>query len=94
MSISHNDDKHNIIMSINYYLYYKLFYRYIKEFKKDINYLYYDMKEFAPYLLKFKDYKLSLYNSQLISLIKNIKNNNNISNEFKNFLNIFLINLN
>ena len=93
MSISHNDNKHDIIMSINYYLYYKLFYRYIKEFKKDINYLYYDMKEFAPYLLKFKEYKLSLYNSKLISLIKNIKNNN-ISNEFKDFLNIFLINLN
>jgi glycosyltransferase involved in cell wall biosynthesis len=93
MSISHNDNKHDIIMSINYYLYYKLFYRYIKEFKKDINYLYYDMKEFAPYLLKFKEYKLSLYNSKLISLIKNIKNNT-ISNEFKDFLNIFLINLN
>ena len=94
MSQSHFDNKHDIIMSINFYLYYKLFYRYIKEFKKDINYLCYDIKVFAFRLLKFKEYNLSCYNTKLISLIKNIRNNNNITNEFKDFLNQFLININ
>jgi hypothetical protein len=91
MSKFHNDDKHDIIMSINYYLYYKLFYRYIKEFKKDLNYLYYDIKVFTYPLLKIKKYKLSLYNSKLISLFKNIKNNNNITKKFKDYLNKCLI---
>ena len=91
MSRTNNDNKHDIIISINYLLYYKLFNRYIKDFHKDINFLYYDMRVFTPILLKFKEYKLPNYNSILISFINEIKNNNNLSNEFKSYLNKFLL---
>ena len=94
MSRFNNDNKHNIIVIINYLLYYKFFNRYIKDFKKDINFLYYDLRLFIPILLKLKDYKLLLYNSILFSLIKEIINNNNLSNEFKNILNKFLLDYN
>ena len=89
MSRNNINQKQDIIISTNFILYYKLFYRYIKDFQKDINFLYYDMKTFSIYLLKIKEYNISIYNSNLISLIKDIKNYKNISKEFKNFLNKF-----
>ena len=40
MSNGSNGIKHDIIVSVNYLLYFKLFYRYIKDYKKDLNFLY------------------------------------------------------
>ena len=48
-SISHrkrNRDE-NIYRSISFYYYFKLLYKFIKEFNKDINYLYYELKDFV-----------------------------------------------
>ena len=58
ISISHGDQgiNHEIIQSLNIFYYFKIFYRYIKVFNKNRNYLFYDMKEFNNYLLKFKVY--------------------------------------
>ena len=48
ISISHGDQgiNHEIIQSLNIFYYFKIFYRYIKVFNKNRNYLFYDMKEF------------------------------------------------
>ena len=89
MSRSNINQKQDIIISINFILYYKLFFRYIKDFQKDINFLYYDMKIFTNYLLNIKNYNMSIYDSILIPFIKDIKDYKNISNEFNNFLNNF-----
>ena len=94
MSRFNNGHKHDIIVTINYLLYFKFFNRYIKDFNKDINFLYYDLKLFIHILLNLKEYKLSLYNTILISFIKEIINNKNISNEFKKMLNKFLFEFN
>ena len=86
MSRGNNGRKHEMIVSINYLLYYKFFYRYIIDYKKDLNYLFYDMKLSDPFLLKIKDYKLEKYFPILNSFIYRITKNENVSKEFKDFL--------
>ena len=74
-------------ISINYLLCFKLFYRYVKDFNKDLNYLYYDLKSFSIYLLKIKELKIIEYIPKLKELLYNIINNRYISEEFRSFIN-------
>ena len=85
MSRGNNGHKHEIIVSINYLLFYKFFYRYIIDYKKDFNYLFYDMESSDSFLLKIKDYRLKNYFPILYSFIYGITKNRNISKEFKKF---------
>jgi len=91
MSRTKNGNKQDIIISINYLLYYKLFYRYIKDFKKNINYLYYDLRIFYNYLLKIKTFNLSEYIPIVIHFCKDIIKNESITNEFKQFIEQLLL---
>lgn len=85
MSRGNNGHKHEIIVSINYLLFYKFFYRYIIDYNKDFNYLFYDMESSDSFLLKIKDYRLKNYLPILYSFIYGITKNRNISKEFKKF---------
>ena len=91
MSNGSNGIKHDIIVSINYLLYFKLFYRYIKDYKKDLNFLYYDIKFLSEYLLKIKKLNVLEY----IPIIKDfficLINEENISKEFKRYINRLLL---
>ena len=86
MSRGNNGHKHEIIVSINYLLFYKFFYRYIIDYKKDLNYLFYDMKSSDTFLFKIKDYKLENYIYILNSFIYGIIKNGKTTKEFKKFL--------
>lgn len=90
-SMSHKKEM-DIKNSQNIVFFYQLFYQYIKDFNKNINYLFYDLKKFDYYFeyLKFSNSSdaskikiLNLYNDIL-------KENNNISNEIKNYVLGFL----
>ena len=94
MSRGNNGIKHDIIISINYLLYYKLFYRYLQHFKKDLNYLFYDMKMFYYYLLTIKNYKNNQYLPKFNSFLCEIIKHENITIEFKEFLINILLDLN
>lgn len=94
MSRGNNGFKHDIIVSINYLLYYKLFYRYLQEFKKELNYLFYDMKICYHYLLNIKNYNNNQYLPKLNSFLCEIIKNGNITIEFKEFLINILLDLN
>ena len=72
--------------SISFLLYYKLLYRYLKEMNKDMNYLYYDMKEFGFELISLKKYNIKEYLLIAKEMFKEIINNNKISEEFKCFI--------
>ena len=85
------DINHLKIISINYLLCAKLFYRYIKDFNKNLNYLYYDLKPFLTYILKIKVLKIVEYIPKLNDLLYNIINNKRISEDFKNFINYLYI---
>ena len=86
MSRGNNGKKHELLVSNNYLLYFKLFYKYLKDFRKDLNYLYYDMKVFSSYLINFKKFKVNIYINNTISFLNEILNNTNISKDFEEYI--------
>ena len=89
MSRGKKGKKLEIITCYNYLLFYKLFYRYIKNFKKDFNYLYFDLKAFYYYLLKFKKFKALEYYPKISAFFNRLKKEN-ISKSFKMFIDFLL----
>ena len=86
MSRVNNGDKHSKIVSINYLLFNKFFYRYIRDYKKELNFLFKDMENSYSYLLKFKEYKINEYFPILNSFLNEVAKNDNASYKFKAFL--------
>ena len=78
-----NEDYHLKIFSINYLLYYKLFYRYIKDFNKNLDYLYNDIFNFSPYLLNLKKLKLDEFLLDSLKFFNKIINQIFSNNLFK-----------
>ena len=88
-SISHLNDESDYLRkkSISFFLYYFLFYRYIKDFDKDRNYLYYDLKAFGLYILNLEKYnntKHYLKKSKI--MFKEILDDYKATAEFKNYI--------
>lgn len=77
--------RHDLIVSYNYLLYYNLFYRYLKDYKKDLNFLFYDLKSNYFFISKFKDLNDSYYIKKTILFLNKIIKEN-ISLDFKNFI--------
>ena len=77
--------KHDLIVSFNFLLYYKLLYRYLKEYKKDLNFLFYDLKSNYFFISKFKDLNASYYIHETVSFLNKIIKDN-ITLDFKNFI--------
>ena len=85
MSRIDNGKEHDLIVSYNFLLYIKLLYKYIKDFKKDLNFLFYDLKLTYFYILKLKELNNIKYISETIAFLNQIIENN-ISISFKNFI--------
>ena len=49
------------LRTINYYLYFTTFYRYLKEFKKDRNFLYYELRDLGHFMVYIKECGLKDY---------------------------------
>ena len=96
ISISRGDQgiNHEIIQSLNIFYYFKIFYRYIKVFNKNRNYLFYDMKEFINYLLNFKIYNNTKIKNNINKFLFEIIKDKYSSKNFKNYILQLLINLN
>ena len=76
--------------SISYFLFYHLFYRYIKEFDKDRNYLYYDLQENGFYLLNLEKYNHTQYYLNKTKIMLNdILNDDKATSEFKKYIKFF-----
>ncbi len=80
-----NDLNHNVLISYNYLLYFKLFYKYLKDFKKNLNFLFYDLKISFQFLFILKKLKAKNYLSTSIIFLKEISKNK-ISIDFKIFI--------
>ena len=76
--------KNDIIISYNFLLFYEFFYKYVKDFKKDLDYLFYDLKLTYSYILRIQDLEERNYISKAIDFFIQIFNDD-ISIEFKNF---------
>ena len=87
MSRTGYNNNHDIIVSYNFLLYLKLFYKYIKDFKKDLNFFIYEFTISHKYLFKLKDLntkydKIALNFFYMINKTIKIKNNIN-SKDYK-----------
>ena len=74
------------IRAMNYLLYFKLFYKYIQDYNKDINFLFYEMNSLNEFILELKECKMIQYKKIQINLIQKILNKKNLSVYFKSYL--------
>jgi glycosyltransferase involved in cell wall biosynthesis len=80
----------SITKNYNHLLYLKKFYCYIKEFKKDRNFLFYELKVINILLIKLKNIT-RIYNQDINNFYKEILNDQNSSKAFKEYVNNFAI---
>ena len=91
--ISHDNRgniEHDIILSYNYLLYFKLLYQYILDYNKDINFLFYELKQFSKYLNRIKSLNITKYIQMVIEFCEEIQKRN-IPEKFKELINELLI---
>ena len=80
------------IRTINHFFYFKIFYKYLKEYKKDRNYLFYEMKNLKHYILNIWNLNITEYIPQEITFLKEIIADKYTPFGFKNFLEDLLVN--
>ena len=73
------------IRTINHYLYFTTFYKYIKEFNKDRNFLFYELADLKHYMLYIKECELFDYIPKAIAFFNEIIADKNASLQFKDF---------
>lgn len=91
-SISHINEGKDFLKkkSISFILYFSLFYRYIKEFDKDRNYLYYELKYFGIEILNIIKYNNTKYYFKMAkNMLNDIINDNKANEEFKNYIKFY-----
>ena len=71
---------------ISYVHFFKIFYKYIKDYNKDRNILYYEMLNLEHFLYKLKEYNMSKFVSIQVDLIKKIQKDSLISTGFFDYL--------
>lgn len=94
-SMSHSNKKEEtyIKMGYNMFLFYKLFFIYIKSFNKDLNYLYFDLRAFDYYLNYIKIYNSSfLKRKEIIKFYKTLLKEKYISFGFQKYIKKFIRN--
>ena len=79
------------LRALNYFYYFKLLYKYIKDFNKDRNILFYEINDLEFYIYKIKDNNKTNYIRKELNLIKNILKENSLSIEFQNYLQNIII---
>ena len=75
----------SIIRSINHLLYFKIFLKYLKEFNKDRNFLFYELKELGYKLFTFKDFNVTKYKPEVVDFYNEIIVDSNATNDFKKY---------
>ena len=84
------EKKHFLIKkSISFFLFYQIFYKIIKEYDKDRNYLYYDLKPFGDYLLNLKKYNVKYYLRKAKEMFVELLNDNKISIKFRKYIKLY-----
>ena len=93
VSMSHGDggNELKIIRSINYLLYFRIFYKYIKIFKKSRKGLYQEMKNLKRFIYFIKDYNITSHIKKTKDFLNEILSDKYTNMQFKLFLNDLLI---
>ena len=87
-SVSHGRAplKIELARSISFYLYFYYFYKYLKDFKKDRNFLFYEMKSFSNEMNSIKNKNVKEYIPKVIEFINEMLNDKGVGSDFKIFL--------
>ena len=85
---------HRIKQSISYFFYFKLLYKYIKDFDKDRNFLYNEINADKIRIIEFKKLHINDYLERVKLFLYEIKNDNKSSELLKNLMNQLLFELN
>ena len=88
VSMSHGDggDKLNEIRAMNYLLYFKIVYRYIKKFKLNRKILFYELRNLRRFIYFIKDYNATICENMTINFLNEIINDNYADKIFKSFV--------
>ena len=79
------------IRSINHFLYFNIFYKYIKKFNINRRSLYYEMKNLKRFIYYFKDCNITSHQRDLKNFLNDIINDKNAYIPFKLFLSDLLL---
>ena len=71
---------------MNYLYFLKLFYKYIKDYNKNRNFLFYEMRNLHDSVLELKDKYMIHYIQKLLVLFNQILKDKKISNDFEIYL--------
>ena len=93
ISMSHGDGGITLmkIRTINYLLYFQMFYKYIKDFNKDRNYLFYEMKNLNHFIINIKEYNMTEYIPKQIKFFKEIIKDKSTSYGFRKYVENLLL---
>ena len=88
VSISHSNlgIENNTIICQNFFIYFKLFYKYIKHFNKNRNYFSIELKKYKKYLINLKENNSTKYIVETIQFFNDVIKDKNISNDLKNLI--------
>lgn len=78
------------IRTINHFHYFTLFYKYIKDFNKDRNFLMYEMKDLNHYVKWIKDLDIKNYIIKEIEFLKELLDDKYIKREFRKYIKLTL----
>ena len=78
------------IRIINHFHYFFLFYKYIKDFNKDRNFLMYEMKDLNHYVIWIKELDIKKYIIKEIEFLKELLNDKYVNKEFRKYIKITL----
>ena len=81
-----NNRESIIKISISFFLYYKLLFRYIKEFNKDRNYYFYELMFFGSEINKLKKYNIKNYSYNASIMFKEIMIDKKSPTNLKNYI--------
>jgi len=74
------------IRTINHFQYFYIFYKYLKDFHKDRNFLMYEMKDLNHYVLFIKDLNITEYIFKEIEFLNNLLKDKEVKTDFRNYL--------
>jgi glycosyltransferase involved in cell wall biosynthesis len=94
MSRGFMSKNHRIKQDISFYLYFKLLYKYIKDFDKDRNFMYYEINTNQMRIIEFKNLNISDYIEKVKLLLYQIKNDDKSSELLKNLIHKLILDLN
>ena len=75
------------VRTINHFYYFNLFYKYLKDFGKDRNFLMYEMKDLNHYVLFIKDMKIEKYINKEIVFLENLLKDEYVGKDFRKYIN-------